>query len=61
MNEKVAVTYLNEEGVGEYIITHHPLKGKYTLYKIMHDKLQKIKIADTPVEFDELVRKDRSK
>lgn len=60
VNEKIVVTYLNE-GVKEYIITHHTLRGKYTLYKIIDDTLQKMKTADTPIEFDELVEKDRSK
>ena len=57
-SEKITETYLNE-GVKEYIVTHHPLKGKYTLHKIVDDKLQKIKTADTPAEFGELVKKDR--
>lgn len=60
-NEKIAVTYFSEEGVKEYVITHHSLKDKYTLYKRINDTLQKMKTADTPIEFDELVEKDRSK
>jgi hypothetical protein len=60
INEKIAVTYLSEEGVKEYVVTHHPLKGKYTLYRIVNNTLQRMKIADTPIEFDELVEEDRS-
>lgn len=59
INEKVVVTYL-EEGVKDYLVTYHPLRGKYTLHKIIGDKLQKMKTANTPVEFDELVEEDRS-
>ena len=59
-SEKIAVTYIFE-GVDEYIITHNAIKGKFTLYKIMKDDYQKIKMADTPIEFDEVVKKDRSK
>ena len=57
-SEKITETYLNE-GVKEYIVTYHPLKGKYTLHKIVDDKLQKIKTADTPAGFGELAKKDR--
>lgn len=57
-NEKITETYL-DEGVKEYIVTYYPLKDKYTLHKIVDDKLQKIKTADTPAGFGELVKKDK--
>jgi hypothetical protein len=59
-NEKTVVTY-TFEGVAGYIVTHNALRGKYTLYKIVENDYQKLKTADTPIDFDELVEKDRSK
>jgi hypothetical protein len=34
---------------------------KYTLYKIIGDDYQKLKTAESPLEFDQIVKKDRSK
>ena len=59
-NEKIVVTYIFEN-VKCYIATHNVLKGKYTLYKIIDDDYQKLKIDNTPIEFDEIIKKDRSK
>lgn len=59
-NEKISVNYIHQ-GVVDYISTYHTLKGKFTLYKIIGDDYQKIKTADTPIEFDEIIKKDRSK
>ena len=59
-NEKIVVTYIYGD-VKDYIATYHPLKGKYTLYKITDGDYQRIKIADTPIEFDKIIEKDRSK
>jgi hypothetical protein len=59
-SEKIAVTYVFE-GVEEYVVTHNALRGKYMLYKIIDGDHQKMRTADTPVEFDEVVEKDRSK
>lgn len=59
-NEKLVVTY-TYEGIKEYVVTHNVLRGKFILYKIIDGDYQRLKIADTPVEFDELVEKDRSK
>lgn len=58
-NEKIAVNYVCG-GIKDYIATYHPLKGKYTLYKITDGDYQKLKTAETPIEFDEIVEKDRS-
>lgn len=58
--ENIVVTY-PFEGVKCYIATHNPLKGKYMLYKIIEDDYQKLKTADTPIEFDDIIKKDRSK
>ena len=57
-NEKVMVSYVFE-GVKCYVTTHNALKGKFTLYKQMEDDYQKLKTADSPLEFDEIVEKDR--
>lgn len=59
-NEKIVVTYARGD-VKDYIATYHPLKGKYTLYKIIEDDYQKVKTSDTPIEFDDIIEKDRSK
>ena len=57
-SEKIVVTY-TFEGVKEYIVTHNALKGKFTLYKIANNDYQKIKMDASPLEFDEIVKKDR--
>lgn len=57
-NEKVMVSYVFE-GVKCYTTTYNALKGKFTLYKIVDDDCQKLKTADSPLEFDEIVEKDR--
>ena len=56
--EKIVVTYVFE-GIDEYIITHHSLKGKFILYKISNGDYQKLGTSDTPIGFDEVVEKDR--
>jgi hypothetical protein len=58
-SEKIAVTYVFE-GVEEYVVTHNALRGKYMLYKIIDGDYQKLKIADTPIEFDKIVEEDWS-
>lgn len=59
-NEKSMVSYVFE-GVRCYVITHSTLKGKFTLYKQIGEDYQKLKTADSPLEFDEIVEKDRGK
>ncbi len=58
-NEKIVVTY-TFEGVKEYVVTHSALKGKFALYKIVDNDYQKMKMDTSPLEFDEIVKKDRS-
>lgn len=55
--ETIVVTYLYE-GIKCYVVTR-TLLGKYVLYKIMDNDYQKIKTADSPIKFDEIVEKDR--
>ena len=57
-NEKIVVTY-TFEGVKEYVVTHNALKGKFTLYRIIDDDYEKLKVATSPLEFDEIVKEDR--
>ena len=59
-SEKIVVSYFCED-VKDYIATYHPLKCKYTLYKITDGDYQRIKISDTPIEFDDIIKKDRGK
>ena len=57
--EKIVSTYA-VEGVNDYIVTQNHLR-KYVLYKIIDDGYQKLKTSDTPLDFDEIVKKDRRK
>ena len=57
--EEIVMTYVFE-GVKCYVITRSLLR-QYTLYKIIGDDYKKLKTADTPIEFDKIVEKDRGK
>lgn len=57
--EKIVMRYVFE-GIECYAVTRNVL-GKYTLYKITNGNYQKLKISETPIDFDEVVEKDRSK
>ena len=59
-NEKIVMSYVFE-GVKCYLVTQNALKGKFTLYKIIDNDYHKIMTANSPFEFDETVKKDRSK
>ena len=56
--EKIVLTYVFE-GVKCYTVTRNAL-GKYVLYKNNNDDYQKLKSAESPIDFDEIVEKDRS-
>lgn len=56
--EKIVMTYVFE-GVKCYTVTRNAL-GKYVLYKNNNDDYQKLKSAESPIDFDEIVEKDRS-
>ena len=58
-NERLMVTYVFD-GTDCYKVTQNVL-GKYILYKIINGDYQKMKTADSPLEFDKVVKKDRSK
>ena len=57
--ETVTETYTRDE-VAKYIVTRN-LLGKYTLYKVKENDYEKLKTAETPVGFKEIVMKDWSK
>ena len=57
--EKIVLTYVFE-GAGRYVVTQNHLH-KYILYKVVDDGYQKLKTSDTPLDFDEIVEKDRRK
>jgi len=57
--EKIVLTYVFE-GVDCYIVTQNNLQ-KYILYKIIDGGYQKLKTSNTPLDFDEIVKKDRRK
>jgi adenine-specific DNA methylase len=57
--ETIMVSYIFE-GVKSYIVTRNVL-GKYTLYKVLDNDYQKLKTDETPVKFEEIIEKDRSK
>ena len=57
-SEKIVVTYLCE-GVERYKGTYNATKNKYILYKIIDGDYQRLKTADTPIEFDKIIEKDK--
>lgn len=57
--EKIMLTYIFD-GIKCYIVTQNNLQ-KYILYKITDDGYQKLKTSNTPLDFDEIVEKDRRK
>ena len=58
-SERIVLTYIFD-GDKKYSVTRNQL-GKYTLYKHIDDDYQKMKTSESPVEFDKIVEKDRSK
>ena len=56
-NEQILLTYVFD-GVNRYTVTRNML-GKYTLYKIIDNGYQKLRTAESPLEFDSVVKKDR--
>ena len=58
-NEDILLTYIFD-GIESYTVTRNIL-GKYILYKIVDGDYQKLKTADTAADFDNIVKKDRSK
>ena len=59
-NEKIVASYVFE-GVKCYSVTQNALKGKFTLYKIINGDYQKMMTANSPLEFDGAIKRDRNK
>jgi hypothetical protein len=57
--ENIVLTYVFE-GIDCYVVTQNKLQ-KYILYKIIDNEYQKLKTSDIPLDFDEIVKKDRRK
>ena len=57
--EKIVLTYVFD-GIDCYTVTRNNLQ-KYILYKIIDNEYQKLKTSNTPLDFDEIVEKDRRK
>lgn len=57
--ETITERYM-KDGAEDYVVTRNNL-GKYTLYKVKEDDYEKLKTAETPVGFKEIVMKDWSK
>lgn len=55
--ETIMQTYIFD-GVESYIITRN-LLGKYILYKIVNNDYQKLKVAESPIELDKIIKKER--
>lgn len=53
--EKVVLTYVFD-GINCYTVTRNNLQ-KYILYKIIDNEYQKLKTSNTPLDFDEIVKK----
>ena len=58
-NEKIVLTYVFE-GEDCYIVTRNTLE-KYVLYKTINNDYHKLKTSESPIDFDEIVKKDRSR
>lgn len=56
-NEKIVLAYIFEN-IKRYAVTRNTM-GRYILYKVIDNNYQKMKTAETPLEFDEIVEKDR--
>jgi hypothetical protein len=57
-NETVLQTYVFD-GIECYAITRN-MVGRYTLYKATNGDYQKMKMSESPLEFDKVIEKDRS-
>lgn len=58
--EKLMVSYMFD-GVKRYITTKHLVTNKFALYKITDNGYKKLKTANTPLEFNQIVEEDRRK
>lgn len=56
--EQIVLTYVFDD-IKCYVVTRSIL-GKYILYRIVGDDYEKLKTANTPLEFDDIVEGDWS-
>ena len=50
----VCFTKKNESG-DKYIVTMNQLKSQFTLWKCANDGFERIKVSDSPLDFDKLI------
>lgn len=48
------VTCTTESG-NQYIISNNPIKGRFTLWKVILNGYEKISISDNPLDFDKII------
>ena len=58
--ENIVLTYVFD-GVDCYVVTQNYYLQEYVLYKIIEKGYRKLKASNTPLDFDEIVKKDRRK
>ena len=58
-NEKEMVSHIFD-GVECYVTAQNTINGKFTLYKVINKDYEKMITADSPLKFDEVIKKDRS-
>ena len=57
--EKRMVAYIYD-GIKRYIATQHSVTKKFCLYKLIDDDdYERLKTAESPVKFEEVIKKDR--
>ena len=47
-------TKLSSSG-DKYLITENPLKAQFTLWKCIEEGFERIKISDSPLDFDDVI------
>ena len=58
-NEDIITEYAFN-GVIDHVATQHLLTDKFTLYKLIENSYEKIKTDETPIGFDDIIKKNRS-
>ena len=58
-NEEIVTEYA-ANGIIDYVATQHQLTDKFTLYKIIGSDYERIKVTETPISFDDIIKKNRS-
>lgn len=56
--EKIVRSFIFD-GIKSYIVTQHETTRKFTLYKIIDNDYKKLKTAESPIKFEEVIEKDR--